>query len=810
MKRLFTKGIMTLLLFWGMSATLFANGYDYIAPEEVVPNPTGAGTVYANLNKPSGYSPAVSPKYPGASKRWTEQTEVSSTPNNETADVIVTEINPNWFFVGWTKGAAWSEGSTILSTEMNYTEPVALPYYRVQQSSGQYADRAGKINEWANNNKDKCVFYFANFTRVKASVDGSDGTATCSPLVNQDGTTVTLTATPTGDGIVFSHWMLDGNIVSTDNPLTFTVASDNYGEYKAMFQTLNYPDDGMYIFKNTGTQLYASYGTNYLAPSANRQRDFCSTFSITVGQDGELTSLTSDGDNLYAYRTELTTFANQVLESLGAGATDAAAFINAATTIYIEPVAGGYKAFHELPTLTCGKSWDDIEAAVLGALSSSNLSANVKAFVQKVLDANIEPNGKYYLVASTDGSEINYTADGSSIYALWNTDIPTDNLFASYGGWGYLKNIGTGSYASFVGNEFFISQAMDFDGVAAMKAKDVAIIDPGAVFWIKNEAGQSDMYSQGYGVRNGCGEWLNMTTNAADNAALIYVSKYGFSYYLNDNGDGRLTGVTSSEALTTHWAFEPLTSASADKYYFGAKCGAKYTDGEKYYTTMYTSFPYQCMDGVKAYYVSEVEEENGVGKVICQEIANGKVPANTAVILECNGLTPKENRLVPLPCSYNFSNNVLTCSDKSVSIISNNLLIGTYFNLSFNGYINRVNYDPEKYLTFSISDGKLGFYRWSGSYLTPGKAYLDKTKMTVSAKALKAFSLKFIPAQDTEDEQFVSDDGGFADGIKSVVTDSIEIKVYDLMGHKLSVSDAQLSTLPKGIYIVNGRKVVVK
>jgi hypothetical protein len=151
---------------------------------------------------------------------------------------------------------------------------------------------------------------------------------------------------------------------------------------------------------------------------------------------------------------------------------------------------------------------------------------------------------------------------------------------------------------------------------------------------------------------------------------------------------------------------------------------------------------------------------------------------------------------------------VLTCTDKTVPTITDNLLIGTYFNLSNSTAISRVAYDPEKYLTFSISDGKLGFYRWSGQYLTPAKAYLDKTKMPDEAKALRAFSLKFVPAQETEDDVVVSEDGGFVDGVKSVTTRQQDHAIYDLMGHRMVGYD--VSSLPRGIYIVNGKKVVVK
>ena len=66
----------------------------------------------------------------------------------------------------------------------------------------------------------------------------------------------------------------------------------------------------------------------------------------------------------------------------------------------------------------------------------------------------------------------------------------------------------------------------------------------------------------------------------------------------------------------------------------------------KYYTTMYTKFPYRCLDGVKAYVVSNVDAT--AHKVVLSEIKSGEVPSGTPVVLECTSTKPAENRLLPL------------------------------------------------------------------------------------------------------------------------------------------------------------------
>ena len=93
-----------------------------------------------------------------------------------------------------------------------------------------------------------------------------------------------------------------------------------------------------------------------------------------------------------------------------------------------------------------------------------------------------------------------------------------------------------------------------------------------------------------------------------------------------------------------HWQVIPITRNSKDAY-FGAMPSEKAKVGDKYYTTMYTAFPYECLDGVKAYTVDNI---NADGSVHLKEITSGKVPSKTAVVLACNSTKPSENRLLPL------------------------------------------------------------------------------------------------------------------------------------------------------------------
>ena len=126
------------------------------------------------------------------------------------------------------------------------------------------------------------------------------------------------------------------------------------------------------------------------------------------------------------------------------------------------------------------------------------------------------------------------------------------------------------------------------------------------------------------------------------------------------NHPGLYNGANEGDA-SYHWVVTPITELSKD-FCFGAMPSPKTKDeADKYYTTMYTKFPYRCLDGVKAYVVSSVDET--AHKVVLSEIKSGEVPSGTSVVLECNSTKPVENRLLPLV-------------EEPAAIAENNLLKG--------------------------------------------------------------------------------------------------------------------------------------
>ncbi|MCM1319864.1 MAG: hypothetical protein NC217_05735 [Muribaculaceae bacterium] len=94
--------------------------------------------------------------------------------------------------------------------------------------------------------------------------------------------------------------------------------------------------------------------------------------------------------------------------------------------------------------------------------------------------------------------------------------------------------------------------------------------------------------------------------------------------------------------------FEPVDEEHKDEFWFGVNPQQALYKDEYYWTTMYTSFPYECLDeGVCAYYIKKTVQ-NDVAYAICEPVPAGVVPANTAVLIRCASLNSKENRLMPI------------------------------------------------------------------------------------------------------------------------------------------------------------------
>ncbi len=199
--------------------------------------------------------------------------------------------------------------------------------------------------------------------------------------------------------------------------------------------------------------------------------------------------------------------------------------------------------------------------------------------------------------------------------------------------------------------------------------------------------------------------------------------------------------------------------------------------GDKSYATLYLPVDVQTDADTKAYYISSVA--NNIAELT--EVDDGMIPAFTAVVLVNEEASTQTTLKVTSELSPIVSE-------------EDNLLKGTLVPMPLDLSDETTNY------SLGVVNGNVGFYKYKNngsSTITLGanKAYLQIP--VPSSNSVRGFKFAFAG-----DESFVSEDGGFVDGINEVqaIDDNV---IYDLNG-------LRVNTLRKGIYVVNGKKVVVK
>lgn len=321
----------------------------------------------------------------------------------------------------------------------------------------------------------------------------------------------------------------------------------------------------------------------------------------------------------------------------------------------------------------------------------------------------------------------------------------------------------------------------DLGALCTQRSWDKVVSDPGSVIYIKKiEAPNGyDLQSQGTGSYEII-KYAVKAQDMGDGKYWCYASTSGFTKYLADEiiidylateeekERGYLvTNVTDAQSEYRDWDLIPVDAESDN--YFGLQPSIKV--GNDYYQTFYASFPFTFASaGMSSWYISKVNE--GRGEAIIEEVTGG-VPAATPVIIKST--------------AQEAENNKLNVGADATGSAPNNQLKGVYFcNPGAGDHTNVKVFDPATMRVLgATADGKLAFVKNVDlQYIPSNTAYI-----TVSASAPAVFKV-VTPGEA---------------GIQSITADSKNGNIYDLQGRK--VTDSQLS---RGVYIMNGRKYVVK
>lgn len=263
--------------------------------------------------------------------------------------------------------------------------------------------------------------------------------------------------------------------------------------------------------------------------------------------------------------------------------------------------------------------------------------------------------------------------------------------------------------------------------------------------------------------------------------------------------------------LYAQWDFKKIDN---ENEFFGIYPNEGIETGGKYYTTLYTTFAYQLREGTKAYYIDQHNYSKNIAEPIArlQEIKDGKIPAKTPVIIECS--------------SNDVVNNKVTLLNETLSPISENELRGREFcfiptEREDQSMKNALQFDSGKMRVLGLLDvkrdnsngnileAKLGFVNDANNnycnsltlnkgYIPANKVYLpiNSSDATATAKGIKLL---------------LPEEYAVATSINKVMNEDLPAKegVYTLTGVKVKDTNS-IEDLPSGIYIIGGKKQVIK
>lgn len=369
---------------------------------------------------------------------------------------------------------------------------------------------------------------------------------------------------------------------------------------------------------------------------------------------------------------------------------------------------------------------------------------------------------------------------------------------AQLSGAGYyrVKNVSTGRYMSLSDNH---SRGVDFNSCTAdcgamqtSKIMDNIYSDPGSIFYLDHISGVSyNVVGQGTSLHDIINYYIYISP--VGSYYKIYQEQKGLRITLSDFDD-----VEENESYVatlggkTTWYITPLNTTDN---YIGVK--PTISVGDKHYAAVFAGYPYTLGTGMKAYYINKVIENEGV--VIIKELT-GIIPANTPVLIECSSTDISKNQITPVL--------------NSDAVPSDNLAIGVYFCLGdrWSAHYNSTKFDPATMRVLSLNTyGNLAVSTSTQNLKTvmiePRGA--DGKHLTVTAIPANSWYIPVSSSAPSELKLVTAEQ--YATGIKDITVKPASLyNVYTLEGVQIKKNATSISDLHPGIYIINGKKVVIK
>ena len=345
-----------------------------------------------------------------------------------------------------------------------------------------------------------------------------------------------------------------------------------------------------------------------------------------------------------------------------------------------------------------------------------------------------------------------------------------------------VQNNGTERYITItddiIGGVDMSATTVDLTNITTWRGFDNVKSNPASIIYINKVNTKYDLASQGISVHEIAeGKAYVDLIDCTQGIYIIGASAKGFTKYLYDvNGSKDYSSVTDyGDEANRYWRIKPLDTTDN---YIGFTPTLQTNEG--WYGTFYAAFPFKvASEDVHVYIVDGVKE----GIFQMKEITDDIKPASTPMIIKCSTNDAARNQIIPV---------VATTSKPG-----DNLLNGTFF-CSFN-------YLHEEYVKFDTNNMRVLGLNDSGELvLTKDNSSLVKNmgKYYIPANTAYLYDAKGLSGE----YKLVSRDE--FTGIHSIeATSELATKgTFTLSGVKVDDS----KTLSPGIYIKNGKKVVIK
>lgn len=343
-----------------------------------------------------------------------------------------------------------------------------------------------------------------------------------------------------------------------------------------------------------------------------------------------------------------------------------------------------------------------------------------------------------------------------------------------------VQNAGTSRFLSVIDNKSagVSGTEVDIEMLRMLSGfEDTVSFNPATVCYITYIGGSSyNLSGQDMDLYANTSHYLQFTSYGTGTYRMG-ASSGGATKYLGDFG-GKDNPCPSVKGGTLDWRFVPVDQSETG--YFGVKPDIHTTNDNAYWATLYAGFGFTpSVETTKVYYVSDVKN----GCAIIQPLT-GKVAKNSPVLVKCTGSKPSDNKLSLV--DYNVA-------------MAGNLLKGCFYNSNHYKYDddgcyyehrNRMDYKASTMRVLgTTADGKPAFVKTNIDYLPANKAYLSVGSSEVDV--LPIFT-------EEEYQEYIT-------GIEELpaVTPAGKKVVYDLQGRRIAAPS-------KGLYIVNGKKIVIK